>query len=108
VAQGPAEYDSLILTFGTDPVVVSAEFRLNYRRGTEPQGETVELLITQGPPDAVPPGTPIVRRPLTMDEFVSFASSPVINVEPANIELILVESQQGGIARKAARWKGQP
>jgi hypothetical protein len=106
-AQGAAEFDSLILTFGTEPVVFSAEFRLNYRRGAEPQTGTLELLIWQGLADNATTSMPIVRRPMTLDEFAALASSPAINVEPINTELILVESQQGGIARRAAKWGGQ-
>ena len=104
IARGTAEFDSLILTFGTEPVVFSVEFRNNYRRGADPKTGTLEMLIRPGLADAATTSEPVVRRALTMDELVALADSPVINVEPVNIELIMVESQQGGIARKAARW----
>jgi hypothetical protein len=108
VAQGSAVFDSLILRFGSDPVVYSAEFRVNYRRGADPQTGTLELLIWEGlADDAVTTSAPVLRRALTPDELVALANSPSINVEPANVELILVESQQGGIARRAAQWSGQ-
>ena len=42
-----------------------------------------------------------------MDEFVALGASEVINVEDLNIELVLVESQRGGIVRRALKWTGQ-
>jgi hypothetical protein len=101
-------YDSLVLTFGTEPTaVVCAEFRLSYARSADPQTGTLELVITDGPDDATATSAPLARKTLTIDEFAALGTSEVINLEDLNIALVLVESQRGGIVRRAAKWTGR-
>ena len=111
ILEGPNYFDSLILTFGTEPVVVSAEFRLTYGRLAAPETGTIELVITDGPDNTtigtLPLVRPLARKALTIDEFVDLGTSEAINVEDLNIELILVDSQRGGILRQAAKWSGR-
>src|SRR5262245_22788850 len=91
ILSGPNYFDSLILTFGTEPTVVSAEFRLTYGRSTSPQGGTIELLITDGPENSTagkpPLAPPLARRPMTMNEFVALGQAEAIDLEELNIEL---------------------
>ena len=107
VISGSDRFDSLILTFGTEPDVVSAEFRLTYGRSAAPSTGTMELLITDGPVgpgDGTLPPVPRARKPLTMDEFVALGTSDAIHVDDLDVELILVDSQRGGIQRQADKW----
>ena len=63
-------------------------------------------MITDGPDNETATKPTLARETLTMDEFAALGTSEVIKVENPNLELVLVESQRVGIARRAAKWTG--